>query len=183
MAPQIFLISPADAAAAAFASALAPILARSGASALLLRRGEQPENAYEALVKAVAPIAQAQGCAVLIEGEPGLARTLGADGLHVAGGPNAVKEAIAALKPALIVGAGGVHSRHDAMVLGELGADYILFGPLSGTIADAEREMARWWSTTMEIPGVLSDPQADIESYDAEGCEFIGLNIAPGAPR
>lgn len=178
MAPQLFLIAPADADPASFPRALEQILAESKASALLLPRGARSENAYKDFVKAAAPVAQGAGCAVLIEGEPGLAKTLGADGVHVAGNADALKDAVAALKPALIVGAGGVHSRHDAMTMGELGADYILFGPLSGTITDAEREMARWWAETMEIPSVLSDPQADAESYDAEGCEFIGLGIA-----
>lgn len=178
MAPQIFLIAPADAEAAPFAAALGPILARSGASALLLPRGERSDGAYKSLVKATAPIAQAAGCAVLIEGDPGLARTLGVDGLHVSGGASAVKEAIAALKPAMIVGAGDVHSRHDAMTKGEIEVDYILFGPLSGTIGETERDLARWWAETMEIPSVLSDPQADAEHYDAEGCEFIGLSTA-----
>ncbi|MHB1110312.1 MAG: thiamine phosphate synthase [Devosia sp.] len=178
MAPQLFLIAPTDAEPASFPKALAQVLTNSKASALLLARGTRSENAYKDLVKAVVPVAQAAGCAVLIEGEAGLARTLGADGLHVAGDADAVKDAVAALKPALIVGAGNVHSRHDAMTMGELGADYILFGPLSGAITDAEREMARWWAKTMEIPSVLSDPQADVETYDAEGCEFIGLNVA-----
>jgi len=183
MASQLFLIAPADAEPAGFASALGRILANLEISALLLPRGARSENAYKDFVKAVAPRAQANGCAVLIEGEPGLARTLGADGIHVGAGAGAVKEAIAALKPSLIVGAGAVRTRHDAMTLGELGADYILFGPLSGSISPAEREMARWWAETMEIPSVLSDPEADVENYDAEGCDFIGLNAARLEPR
>lgn len=178
MAPQIFLIAPADAEAAPFAAALGPILARSDASALLLPRGERPESAYKNLVKAAAPVAQAAGCAVLIEGDPGLARALGVDGLHVTGGTSAVQEAISALKPTMIVGCGDIHSRHDAMTKGELEVDYILFGPLSGAIGEAERDLARWWAETMEIPSVLSDPQADAEHYDAQGCEFIGLGTA-----
>lgn len=178
MAPQFFLIAPADAEPGHFPRALEHILTNSQASALLLPRGTRSDNGYKDFVKAVVPVAQAAGCAVLIEGEPGLVRTLGADGLHVAADAEAVKDAVAALKPALIVGAGDIHFRHDAMTMAELGADYILFGPLSGAISDAEREMARWWAETMEIPSVLSDPQADGETYDAEGCEFIGLDVA-----
>jgi thiamine-phosphate pyrophosphorylase len=178
MDPQLFLIAPADAEPATFPAALQQVLTRSKASALLLPRGTRSENAYKDFVKAAAPVAQAAGCAVLIEGEPGLVKTLGADGLYVAGDLDAAREAIAALKPALIVGAGDIHSRDDAMTMGELGVDYILFGPLSGAITEAEREMARWWAETMEIPSVLSDPQADGKTYDAEGCEFIGLNVA-----
>ena len=178
MTAQIYLIAPADADPAGFAAALRDTLARSPVAALLLPRGARPERAYKEFVKEVAPIAHAAGAAVLIEGEPGLVRTLGADGLHVTGGAGAVREAIAALKPDLIVGAGDVHSRHDAMQKGELGVDYILFGPLSGAIGPEQREMARWWAETLEIPGVLSDPQATADHYDAEGCEFIGLGAA-----
>lgn len=178
MAPQLFLIAPADAGPKDFAAALGRILRQTEVSALLLPRGARPENAYKDFVKAVAPAAQAARCAVLIEGEPGLVRMLGADGLHVTGGAAALKEAVAALKPASIVGAGDVHTRHDAMTLGELGADYLLFGPLSGPVAAADREMAEWWAETMEIPGVLSDPEAGLDNFDAEGCEFIGLSSA-----
>ena len=86
-------------------------------------------------------------------------------------------EAIAALKPDLIVGAGDIGSRHDAMQKGELDIDYILFGPLSGAISQDEREMARWWAETMEIPSVLSDPSAGYADHEAEGCEFIGIGL------
>ncbi|MDP1730004.1 MAG: thiamine phosphate synthase [Devosia sp.] len=175
MSAQIFLIAPADAEPAEFVTTLTGILARSEVPALLLPRGERPEKAYKDFVKAVLPGAQAAGCAVLIEGEPGLVRTLRADGLHVTAGAKAVSEAIGVLKPDLIVGAGDIHSRDDAMTQGELGVDYILFGPLSGSISPAGREMARWWAQTMEVPSVFSDPEADAASYDAEGCEFIGL--------
>jgi thiamine-phosphate pyrophosphorylase len=178
MSAQIFLIAPADAEPAEFVTRLAGILARSEVPALMLPRGERSENAYKDFVKAVLPGAQAAGCAVLIEGEPGLVRTLGADGLHVSAGIEALSEAIAALKPQLIVGAGDIGSRDDAMTQGEMGIDYILFGPLSGAITAAEREMARWWAETMTVPCVLSDPQADVANHDAEGCEFIGLAAA-----
>lgn len=178
MAPQLFLIAPADAAAADFAPSLARILERAEVSALLLPRGNRAENAYKDFVRAVTPQAQAAGCAVLVEGEPGLVKTLGADGLHVTGGAGALREAVAALKPAAIVGAGEVHSRHDAMTLGELGADYVLFGPLSGPLDPADRALAEWWAETMEIPGVLSDPEARPDAGDAGGCEFIGIGAA-----
>lgn len=176
MSAELFLIAPAGAAPDRLLPALETLFARTEVAALLLPRGDLGENAYKLLVKAVAPRAQAAGVAVLIEGEPGLVRTLGADGLHVAGDVKAVRQAVAALKPDLIVGAAVALSRDDAMQMGEAGADYILFGPLSGAIDDTQREMARWWAETMEIPSVLSDPEAGLDAYDADGCEFIGLS-------
>lgn len=177
MSAEIFLVAPADLSAETLGPALKATLAAHEVAAVLLPRGTLAENAYKTLVKAVAPLAQKAGAAVLIEGAPGLVRLLGVDGLHVPDGIEAVREAVEALKPEMIVGVGDVHSRDDAMGQGELNVDYILFGPLSGAITPDEREMARWWAETMEIPSVLSDPAADFAEYDAEGCEFIGLSL------
>ncbi|WP_055046191.1 thiamine phosphate synthase [Devosia sp. A16] len=182
MSAEIFLIAPTDTPADQLVSALTATLERDDVAALLLPRGKLSENAYKDLAKRVVPVAQARGAAVLVEGEPGLVRLLGADGLHVPGGIKAVEEAVAALKPKMIVGAGDIHSRDDAMLKGEAGVDYILFGPLSGSISASEREMAQWWAETMEIPSVLSDPEAGPASYDAGDCEFIGLPLTVSEP-
>lgn len=182
MSAEIFLIAPTDIPPDQLVAALTATLERDEVAALLLPRGQLAENAYKALAKTIVPLAQSKGAAVLVEGEPGLVRLLGADGLHVPGGIKAVKEAIAVLKPNLIVGAGDIHSRDDAMLKGEAGVDYILFGPLSGSISAAEREVAQWWAQTMEIPSVLSDPEAGPANYDAGGCEFIGLSLGMTEP-
>jgi thiamine-phosphate pyrophosphorylase len=176
MVPELYLIAPAAAEADSFAALLQRILANTTISALLLPRGKRAENAYRSFVKAVAPMAQAAGCAVLIEGDPGLVRMLGADGLHVSGDAAAVKAALAALKPDFIVGAAADGTRDDAMGKGELGLDYIMFGPISGAIAPATRELADWWAETMEIPGVLSDPEASATTPMETGCEFLALS-------
>ena len=181
MSAQLFLIVPPHAAPAATLATLGRIAETTEIPALLLRRGDMAENAYKTMVKAIAPQAQALGAAVLIEGEPGLVRLLGADGLHVSGGVKAVRDAVAALKPDLIVGIGDIGSRHDAMQKGELDIDYILFGPLSGDISQPERDLARWWAETMQVPSVLSDPEAGRVGYDAGDCEFIGLALPSGS--
>ncbi len=175
MTVQIFLIASADADAPTCLAQLDAALAATPVAALLVPRGARSEGSYKALVKAIAPPAQAAGVAVLIEGDPGLVRLLGVDGLHVAGDTGEVRAATAALKPDHIVGAGSIASRHDAMSKAELGPDYIFFGPLSGTSDPEQREMARWWAGIMEVPSVLSDPSATADSATAEGGEFIGL--------
>jgi thiamine-phosphate pyrophosphorylase len=177
MSAELFLIAPPDIPADTLGPALKATFAEREVAALLLPRGTLSENAYKTLVKAIVPLAQKAGTAVLIEGQPGLVRVLGADGLHVTAGTEAVREAVSVLKPEMIVGVGNIHSRDDAMDQGELNVDYILFGPLSGEISANEREMARWWAQTMEIPSVLSDPRADYANFEAEGCEFIGLGL------
>ena len=176
MTAQIFLIASPDVDPTACLRMLDEALAATEVAALLLRRGARGESSYKTLVKTVAPRAQAAGIAVLIEGDPGLVRTLGVDGVHVEGGINEVRAATQALKPDFIVGAGSIASRHDAMSKGELGPDYIFFGPLSGVRDPEQREMARWWAEIMDVPSVLSDPAATAETATSEGSEFIALS-------
>jgi thiamine-phosphate pyrophosphorylase len=178
MSAQIYLIAPAGVEPASFAENLASALDAAPVAALFLPKGDSAENAYKALVKAIVPVAQPRDCAVLIEGDPGWVKTLGADGLHVLGSSKALaaaRNAAATLKPAAIVGAGPAMSRHDAMELGELELDYVLFGPLNGALTPEARDMAAWWSETMEVPAVLSDPEARPDTLDTAGCEFVAF--------
>ena len=176
MAPQLYLITPADADPARFPATLMAVLNEAEFSALLVARGAMDDAGYAALAAKVVNIGQGAGCAVLVEDDIALAKRLGADGVHVTGGPAALKAATAALKPALIVGAGNLHSRHDAMMAGEMDIDYVFFGSTAGRIDAQGAELAEWWAQTFEVPAVLSQPDATPETADARGAEFLALS-------
>ncbi|GLQ56828.1 thiamine phosphate synthase [Devosia nitrariae] len=170
-AAQIFLVTPQSAEPATFGPALAEVLAAAPVAALLVRRHERTDAAYRALVQAVLPAAQGADCAVLVEDDAALARRIGADGVHVTGNARSVKDAVAAVKPGLIVGAGPIRSRHEAMSLGEFNVDYLFFGDLSDPADANAREMGAWWAETFEVPSVLSGRAGE----DSAGCEFLAL--------
>lgn len=174
--PQLYLITPPDAEPERFPATLMAVLNAAEFSALLVARGAMDDAAYAKLAAAAINVGQGAGCAVLIENDAALARRLGADGVHVTTGAAALKAAIAALKPAMIVGAGNLHSRHDAMTAGELEIDYVFFGPIDGQPDAAAAELAEWWAQTFEIPAVLSQPDAAAETVDARGAEFLALS-------
>ena len=150
MADQIFLIAPGNVDAAGFAPNLQAVLAAAPVSVLLLPTGGRADPDYAAFVKAIAPLAQAEGAAVLLDNRPDLVATLGADGVHMTSGIKALREAIDALKPDFIVGSGDIGSRHEAMLRGELDIDYLLFGDRG----ESDAEMANWWAETFEVPSV-----------------------------
>jgi thiamine-phosphate pyrophosphorylase len=176
MAPQLYLITPATADPETFPAKLMAVLNAAEFSALLVARGALDAATYAKLAAAVLNVGQGAGCAVLIEDDIALAKRLGADGVHVTGGTEAIAAAIAALKPDMIVGAGNIHSRHDAMTAGEQDVDYVFFGlPAGATDAEAT-ELAEWWAQTFEVPAVLSLPDATAENADARGAEFIALS-------
>ena len=175
MAPQLYLITPPQADPDTFPATLMAVLSAAPFSALLVRRGTADPAAYARLAAAVVNVGQGAGCAVLVEDDATLARRIGADGVHITTGLDALKHASATLKPDLIVGAGGIASRDDAMSAGELNADYLFFGPLEGATDPAAAELAEWWAETFEIPAVLSDPSATI-GVEARGVEFLALS-------
>lgn len=176
MAPQLYLITPVTAEPERLAETLMALLNAAEFSALLLPRGTMDAASYAELAATAITIGQTAGCAVLVEDDFALAKRLGADGVHVTGGPAALKAAIAALKPALIVGAGNLQSRHDAMTAGELDIDYVFFGSTTGASDPAVNELAAWWAQTFEIPAVLSQPDAGPDTADAHGAEFLALS-------
>ena len=176
MAPQLYLITPANADPVRFPATLMAVLNTAEFSALLVTRGAMDDAVYAELAAKVVNIGQGAGCAVLIEDDTALAKRLGADGVHVTGGTAALKAAIATLKPAMIVGAGNLHSRHDAMTAGEMDIDYVFFGGTDGKPDAQGAELAEWWAQTFEIPAVLSQPDAAPETADARGAEFLALS-------
>jgi thiamine-phosphate pyrophosphorylase len=70
-----------------------------------------------------------------------------------------------------IIGVDCGTSRHQAMRLGELGADYIGF---SGLEREGQSIIA-WWAEIFELPCVVLDPCSpeDVSRLVAEGADFI----------
>ncbi len=176
MAPQLYLITPPNAEPGSLPATLMAVLSAAPFSALLVARGTMDDAAYARLAAVAINVGQGAGCAVLIEDDIALAKRLGADGIHVTGGPVALKSAVAALKPAMIVGAGNLHSRHDAMTAGEMDIDYVFFGRTDGQDDAAAADLAEWWAQTFEVPAVLSQADANAETVDARGAEFLALS-------
>src|SRR5579863_3414603 len=124
---RLYLITPPVADAAGFAPQLEAALGAGDIAAVLLRLGNADERTLINRAKAIVPIVQRRDVAVLLDGRPELAARAGADGAHLSG-TAAFAAALALLKPDRIAGAGGLTSRHDAMLAAETGADYVMFG-------------------------------------------------------
>ena len=94
---------------------------------------------------------------------------LGADGVHL--GPlhsteNTSRKARAFLGDTALIGVDCALSRHQAMVNGEQGADYIAFSRSGGESMEDLKEMVNWWQTLFELPCVACNPcnQKELES-------------------
>jgi thiamine-phosphate pyrophosphorylase len=177
--PRLYLVTPRIDDAAAFLPDLATALRRADPAAVLLRLSEADERTLINRVKTLCPLVQEKGSAVLIDGHADLVARAGADGAHLTGIPE-FTAALERLKPERIVGAGGLATRHDAMVAAETGADYVMFGEPGPSGArpafDAVTERVAWWAEVFEIPCVAFAASADeIGPLVDAGADFIAL--------
>jgi thiamine-phosphate pyrophosphorylase len=175
--PRLYLVTPQIADAAALAPVLASLLAAADVAAVLVRLADTDERGKIYRIKALAPSIQNAGAALLLDGHVELVARAGADGAHVSG-VEPLHDALEQLKPERIVGLGGLHSRHDSMVAGEAGADYLLFGEPDEDgrrpVTDAIVERLEWWVEVFETPCVAYAQTTDeAELFAATGAEFV----------
>ena len=178
-APRLYLLTPPIADAPAFVPSLVATLAASDVAAVLLRLTDADERTLINRAKAIAPLVQDKGAALLIEVCVDLVVRAGADGVHVRG-MTAFDEAIERLKPERIVGVGGLATRHDAMVAAEAGADYLMFGePDERGVRpafEAIEERIAWWAELFEIPCIgYAASIGEIAPLVTAGADFVAL--------
>jgi len=178
-APRLYLVTPVIEDAAAFAGKLGEALEAADVAAVLLRLAPGGERDLINRVKELASVVQRRDAALVLEGRPELAARSGADGAHLSG-IEAFTAAVESLKPARIAGCGGLHTRHDAMLAGERGADYVLFGEIepdgSRPSFSAIVERIEWWSQLFEIPCVGFAAELDeVGPLAAARADFIAV--------
>lgn len=189
--PRLALLTPYGLGASeaeATAASLDAACAAGDVAAVILRLAASDERSLVALVKRLAPPAQERGAAVIVA-VPGFAGDVvsvaargGADGVHLdRADEETLRELRGRLRDGRILGTGGVlGSRDAAMVAGETGVDYLMFGGLfpDGAAPDAEevRERATWWAEIFETPCIaVATSGADVAVLAATGAEFVGL--------
>lgn len=177
--PQLYLVTPAGAAAAALGPLLSEVLDRAPVACLRIRAGDD-EAELGRLADMARDIAHARDVAVVIDDHPVLAERHGLDGVHLTRGPRGVREARKLLGAEAIVGAFCGASRHDGLVAAESGADYVSFGPVGPTSLGigepAPLELFAWWSEMIEVP-VVAEGGLDAALIEAlrPVADFIAL--------
>lgn len=180
--PRLYLVTPPLGDPGAIADDLAAALNAAEIAAVLVRLADGAEHELVARIEALRILIQSNGAALLLEGHPALVARTQADGAHLTG-TEALKAAAPALKPKYIAGCGGLASRHDAMLAGETGADYAMFGEPEAQGRrprfDAVLERVAWWAEVMTIPCVGYAARIDeIAPLAQAGAEFVALDEA-----
>ena len=187
---SLCLITPPVADPAAFRTLLDAALAAGSIQSVHLRLAVSDEREAQRFVQALAPVVQDKGAALIIDPPADLREVArwGADGVHISD-PKLLKDALLALKPDRIVGAGGLRSKDAAMTAGEDGVDYVMFGEprADGSLPPAEQviERCQWWAEVFTTPcvGYAATPQM-VCPLAATGVEFVALGewVFSGSP-
>jgi thiamine-phosphate pyrophosphorylase len=191
--PRLVLITPVVADAAAFAPELSSASSAGDVAAVILRLAPADDETQIKRVREVAAALTSSGPILMLDGHANIVTRTPADGVHL-NGSAMVSAARGALREERTIGAGGLHSRHDAMTAAESGADYVLFGePDAGGRRPglpALVERVEWWAELFVIPCVAYVVNLDeIDDLVTAGADFIALgeeavwNSPQGAAR
>jgi thiamine-phosphate pyrophosphorylase len=176
---RFYLITPPLGDTTALARDLGAALEAGDVAAVLLRLAGGDERTRINRIKAIAAVVQRRDVALLIDGDAAIVARAGADGAHL-GGIEALTAAIGGLKPDRIAGAGGLRSRHDAMLAAEAGADYVMFGepddaggrPAFATV----QERLTWWAELFQPPCIGYAANLDeVGALVQAGADFVAL--------
>lgn len=177
---RIVLIAPAEMEAERIVSAFAG----GDVASLILPQWDLDDDAFQLHAENIVEVAQQQGVAVMIAGEPRIAARARADGIHFEGPRQALEELVAKHQAKLMIGTGGVATRDDALELGEAQPDYMFFGRFG---YDAKPEphprnlkLGQWWAEMVQIPGIVlaGSDIASVAQVAATGTEFAALSQA-----
>jgi len=167
--PQIYLVTPPNFELTGFGAQLAAVLDAYPIACLRLALASRDEDDLARAADHLREIAHARDIPLVMSEHIKLVERLGLDGVHLLDGSRSTRKTRADLGGDAIIGCFCANSRHDGMNAGEMGADYISFGPVGDTsLGDgsrAEDDLFAWWSQMIELPVVAEGALtlADIE--------------------
>jgi thiamine-phosphate pyrophosphorylase len=176
---RLYLVTPRLDDTASFVRDIEAALDSADIAAVLLRLTESDERTVIDRAKAIASVVQRRDVALLLDGHPGIVARVDADGAHLSD-IESFTAALATLKPDRIAGAGGLHSRHDAMVAAEAGADYVMFGEPDRQDRrppfDELQERLLWSAELLQLPCIGYAASLDeIAPMARTGADFVAL--------
>lgn len=181
---QLYLISP-PAIDAGFGDRLASALDAGPVTAFQLRLKGIDEHAIAALAPPLQRICADRDVAFIVNDSIGLARRIGADGVHLGQEDGSVADARAALGRDAQIGVTCHNSRHLAMEAGEQGADYVAFGAFFPTTTKetkyvADPALLGWWRTITGIPAVAIGgiTPENAKALVQAGADFVAVSGA-----
>ena len=192
-AAKLYLISPQDV-GGGFPDRLRAALGGGEVATFQLRVKDVEEHELARLAEPLQRLCADHDCAFIVNDSAGLAKRIGADGVHLGQSDGDPREARALLGPTAQIGRTCHDSRHLAMEAGEAGCDYVAFGAFYPTTTKPSHyrpkpEILSWWASLFEIPcvaigGITPDnaqPLLDAGADFIAVCQAVWGQDDPGA--
>lgn len=178
--PQIYLISPSEFDLSTYPAQLAACLDSTEVACVRLALASTDEGRIAKAADALREVTHERDVALVIDSHIMMVERLGLDGVHLTDGARTIKTVRKTLGDDAIVGSYCTNSRHDGMTAGELGADYVSFGPVGASaLGDgrvAEADLFEWWSMMIEVPVVAEGAlNPDLIRTLAPHTDFFGI--------
>ncbi len=178
--PQTYLITPSEVDLMAFPDQLARCLDAAEVACVRLALGTKDETRIAKAADALREVTHARDVALVIDSHIQLVARLGLDGVHLTDGGRSVKKVRKDLGDDAIVGSFCGNSKHDGMTAGELGVDYVSFGPCGATALgdgrQADVDLFAWWSEMIEVPVVAEGALTkDLIAAISPHTDFFGI--------
>lgn len=155
--PQIYLCTPRQFELSDFPDQLANILDNVEIACVRLCLDSTDEQILTRAADKLREVAHARDVPLVIETHFKLVTAHGLDGVHLMTAAKQIRDVRTELHKDAIIGANCGTSRHAGMNAGEIGADYISFGPITtsdllGDGKTASTDLFQWWSEMVEVP-------------------------------
>jgi len=165
------------------ADAIAPFLPDllENAPCEAFRIGTTDPAATRRAIATLRPILHQYDVALMLTGQPALARQSNCDGTQIDPTVTDAAQARTQLGKDLQLGVACGLSRDAAMLAGETGADYIAFEGNPTPL----REQTQWWASVMELPAVAhstTDIPAALALAEA-GADFLAIDLTGSADQ
>ncbi|WP_368183499.1 thiamine phosphate synthase [Aestuariibius sp. HNIBRBA575] len=178
--PQLYLITPSEFELSTYPDLLARALDDVDVACVRLALATKDESRIAKAADACRSVTHDRDVALVIESHILMVERLGLDGVHLLDGARSVRNVRKELGDDAIIGTFCGNSRHDGLNAGEIGADYVSFGPAGvtelGDGRQAEAELFDWWSQVVEVPIVAEGAlDADIIRTLAPFTDFFAI--------
>lgn len=178
--PQIYLITPAQFELSTFPARLASVLDALPVACVRLALASRDEDTIARAADTLREVTHTRDVALVISEHLLMVERLGLDGVHLLDASKSVRYARKELGEDAIVGSFCGVSRHDGLIAGEAGADYVSFGPVGETAlgdgARVDRDVFEWWSDVVEVPCVAEGAlDASLIEKLAPYTDFFGI--------
>ena len=146
------------------------------------------EATFQQRAAGLVEIAHRHDVAAMVVADTRIAGRVKADGIHIETGTADAAPILEKFADTMMVGVGGIKTRHSALEAGEIRPDYVFFGRIGYDLKPdphpRNMALAEWWAALVEVPCiVLAGSQlASVGMAAQTGADFVALSHAVFAP-